>query len=61
MSQSKRKEKEMEAMGMTDKQFNGFLRMLLNNLEEAKREASEEKKVDKLQVVIDDIKRTVED
>ena len=51
----------MEAMGMTDKQFNGFLRMLLNNLEEAKREASEEKKVDKLQVVIDDIKRTVED
>lgn len=48
-------------MGMTDKQFNGFLRMLLENLEEALKEVKDEEKTEKLEKVIDNIERTIED
>ena len=34
----------MNDMGMTDKQFNGFIRFLIDDLQEAKEEADTEKK-----------------
>lgn len=51
----------MENMGMTDKQFNGFLRFLLDNLKEAVEEKDDTKKKEKLDKVIDNIQRTIED
>lgn len=55
-----RKEDNMD-MGMTDKQFNGFLRFLLNSLNEVKEENDSEKKEEKLNKVIEDIQKTIED
>ena len=49
----------MEEMGMTDKQFNGFLRMLVRNLEDAKNEAKEGK-TEKLEQVIKELYKTLE-
>lgn len=57
----KRKEKHMEDMGMTDKQFNGFLRMLLDRLEEVKNEDDEEEKSERLKKLIEDLQKTLED
>ena len=51
----------MEDMGMTDKQFNGFLRFLLDNLKEAVEEKDEKKKKEKLDKVITNIQQTIED
>ena len=47
-------------MGMTDKQFNGFLRFLLDDMEEIAEEKDEEKKAKKLQKVIEHIRDTIE-
>ena len=50
-----------QEMGMTDKQFAGFLRMLIDNLNEAKKEVEEEKKTEKLEKVIENLQITIED
>lgn len=47
--------------GMTDKQFNGFLRLLLSNLEEVIAEKDETKRNEKLNKVIKNIQKTIED
>lgn len=46
---------------MNDKQFNIFLRMLLQSLKEAEKEVEKENKIDKLKVVIEDIQKIIED
>lgn len=48
-------------MGMTDKQFNGFVRFLLDALKEAKDEAESDKKEEKLSKIIDNLQKTLED
>lgn len=50
----------MEEMGMTDKQFNGFLRMLIENLKKAN-QAKDEEKTKEIQKIIDDLQKTLED
>ena len=51
----------MEDMGMTDKQFNGFLRMLLDRLEELKNEDNKEIMIKRLEKLIEDLQKTIED
>ena len=51
----------MQDMGMTDKQFNGFLRMLLDRLEELKNENDEEERLERLKKLIEDLQKTIED
>ena len=51
----------MENMGMTDKQFNGFLRFLLENLKDLQKEKDEETQQEKLSKIIDNIQKTIED
>lgn len=48
-------------MGMTDKQFNGFLRMLIERLKDASSEKSELKKSEKIEDIISDLQKTLED
>lgn len=48
-------------MGMTDKQFNGFLRMLLDRLEELKNEDNEEERLERIKKLIEDLQKTIED
>lgn len=50
----------METMGMTDKQFDSFLRQLIENLLDSKKEVEEEQKTDKLQRVIDNLQMDLE-
>lgn len=50
-----------EAGGMTDKQFNAYLRLLKSSLEDAKTEAELENKTDKLENIIKVLQRTIED
>ena len=50
-----------EEMGMTDKQFNGFIRLLLDNLKDAMEESDEVKKADKLDKIIGNLQATLED
>lgn len=56
-----RKENEMKDMGMTDKQFNGFIRFLIDGLEEVKEESDAEKKDERLQKILDNLQSTLED
>ena len=56
-----RKGDNMENMGMTDKQFSGFLRFLLDNLKEASEEKDEKKKNEKLNKIMNNIQKTIED
>ena len=51
----------MESMGMTDKQFSGFLRFLLDDLKEAIAEKDEEKKNKKLEKISENIQKTIKD
>ncbi len=51
----------MESMGMTDKQFSGFLRLLLDNLKEVSEEKDIQKKDEKLNKVMENIQKTIED
>lgn len=51
----------MSEMGMTDKQFNGFVRFLLDAIKEAKEEKESEKKEEKLDKIIDNLQKTLED
>lgn len=48
-------------MGMTDKQFSGFLRFLLDNLKEVAEETDAKRKEEKLNKIMDNIQKTIED
>lgn len=48
-------------MGMTDKQFNGFIRFLIDDLREAQEEADSEKKDKKLERILENLQSTLED
>ena len=48
-------------MGMTDKQFDGYLRMLLRRLEEIDESQDPNYKSKKMKEVIEDIQKTIED
>ena len=48
-------------MGMTDKQFNGYLRLILDLLEEIDTEGNPEKKEANLHKLMDTIRDTLED
>ena len=47
-------------MGMTNKQFNGYLRFIYASLEEAKDEQDQQKKEEKIEKVMKIIKETIE-
>lgn len=51
----------MNDMGMTDKQFNGFIRFLIDDLKEAQEETDESKKNEKIQKVLENLQSTLED
>ena len=51
----------MKDMGMTDKQFNGFVRFLLDALKDTKEEKEAEKREEKLDKIIDNLQKTLED
>lgn len=51
----------MNDMGMTDKQFNGFIRFLIDDLKEAKEEKDIEKKDARIQKVLENLQSTLED
>lgn len=48
-------------MGMTDKQFNSYVRLLLEEMESVKNEENSEKKEKKLEKIIDTLRQTLED
>ncbi|MCM1496559.1 MAG: hypothetical protein NC089_12290 [Bacteroides sp.] len=48
-------------MGMTDKQFNGFVRFVLDALKDAMNEKEESVKKEKLQKIADNLQQTLED
>lgn len=51
----------MKEVGMTDKQFNGFIRLLIDNLEHVRDEKDEQKKAERLKRVIENLQNTLED
>lgn len=51
----------LQDMGMTDKQFNGFIRLLIDGLEEAKEEKDAEKKDKRIQKILENLQSTLED
>ena len=56
-----RKGEKMVDMGMTDKQFNGFVRFLLDALKDAMEEKESEKKEEKLSKIAENLQKTLED
>ena len=48
-------------MGMTDKQFSGFVRFILDDIREVLEELPEGKQREKLQKVADNLQKTLED
>ncbi len=48
-------------MGMTDKQFNGFVRFILDDIKEVLETMEEGKEKEKLQKVADNLQQTLED
>ncbi len=51
----------MKEMGMTDKQFNGFIRFLIDGLKEAQEEKDADKKSERIQKILDNLQSTLED
>ena len=51
----------MKEMGMTDKQFNGFIRFLIDDLREAHEEEDVDKKNERIQKILDNLQSTLED
>ena len=51
----------MQELGMTDKQFNGFVRFVLDDLKEIREEKEDGKKEQKLDKVIENLQKTLED
>lgn len=50
-----------QSMGMTDKQFNGFIRLILNEINEVLQTMPEGKEKDKLQHLSDNLQQMLED
>ena len=48
-------------MGMTDKQFNGFVRSVLDDIKEVLEGMQESKEKEKLEKVADNLQKTLED
>lgn len=48
-------------MGMTDKQFNGYIRLVLDALEEIREQVDPNKENDKLKKLIEHLRDTIED
>lgn len=48
-------------MGMTDKQFQSWVRFLLSDLQEVEKETDPEKKAEKLAEIKENLQRTLED
>jgi len=48
-------------MGQTDSQFKAFIRLMLDDVKDVKKEADEEKKDEKLDKIIDNLQKTLED
>lgn len=48
-------------MGMTDKQFNGFVRFVIEALKEVEKEKDETQKEERLKSVIENLQKTLED
>lgn len=51
----------MQDMGMTDKQFNLFLRFLQNALREIHAEETTEEKNNRIEKLLEDIQKSIED
>ncbi len=51
----------MDSMGMTDKQFNGFVRFVLDDILEVLAKMSDSEEKTKLQKVADNLQKTLED
>lgn len=51
----------MEDMGMTDKQFNGFIRFLIDDLNEIRQEEDEQKKIERINKILENLQKTLED
>ena len=51
----------MNEIGMTDKQFNGFVRFVLDDLKEIEEEKDEAKRNEKLKKIINNLQKTLED
>ena len=48
-------------MGMTDRQFNGFIRFLIDDLKEVREEKDEEKKNKRIEKILENLQSTLED
>lgn len=48
-------------MGQTDKQFGGFLRMLIARLREAEAQPDQKKRAELMREILDDLQHTLED
>lgn len=48
-------------MGMTDSQFNGFIRFVLDDIKEVLENMADSKEKEKLQKVADNLQQTLED
>ncbi len=48
-------------MGMTDKQFQSWVRFLLGDLKDVERESDPQKKADKLAEIMANLQKTLED
>ena len=46
---------------MTDKQFNGFIRFLIDDLKEVQEEKDEEKKNKRIEKILENLQSTLED
>ena len=53
--------KRGDYMGLTDSQFKGFIRFILDDIEEVLDQMSAGKEKDKLQKVADNLQKTLED
>ena len=51
----------MKEMGMTDKQFNGFIRFLIDDLKEVQEEKDEDKKNNRIEKILENLQSTLED
>lgn len=48
-------------MGQTDSQFKALIRFILDDMKELQSEADEEKKAEKIDRIIDNLQKTLED
>ncbi|MDD3184036.1 MAG: hypothetical protein PHT76_01860 [Anaerostipes sp.] len=51
----------MDNMGMTEKQFNGFIRFLIDDLKEVQEEKDEVKKQERIEKILSNLQSTLED